>query len=103
MVKRESIFTYQETIDIFKECGLNADRMCGHYKGWIEIDGKEDCQLFSGNYLVSGISFLIDSTDTPVQQITLVRQGISVPVFDATTGEQPFSNSQFDQNVLGQH
>ena len=40
MVKRESLFTYQETIDIFKECGLNADKMCGHYKGWIDIVGK---------------------------------------------------------------
>lgn len=67
------------------------------------IDGKEDAMLYSGNYIVSGVSFLIDSLDSPVQQITLVRQGISVPVFDATTGEQPFSNSQFDQNVLGQH
>lgn len=68
-----------------------------------KLDGKEDCMLYSGNYLVSGINFLIDSQDTPVQQITLVRQGISVPVFDATSSEQPFSNSQFDQNVLGQH
>lgn len=40
MVKRESLFSYQETIDIFKECGLNADRMYGHYKGWIDIEGK---------------------------------------------------------------
>ena len=40
MIKKEKAFTYQETIDMFKECGLNAYRMSGYFKGWIKINGK---------------------------------------------------------------
>ena len=40
MIKKEAAFTYQETIDMFKECGLRAYKMSGFYKGRILIDGK---------------------------------------------------------------
>ena len=40
MIKKETAFTYQETIDMFKKCGLNAYKMSGFNKGWIKIQGK---------------------------------------------------------------
>ena len=41
MVQRESKFTYQETIEIFKECGLPARKMGGYDKGYIGIPNFE--------------------------------------------------------------
>ena len=37
MVKKETGFTYDETITMFKECGLYAYKGCGWNKGWIII------------------------------------------------------------------
>lgn len=41
MIKKESTFTYQETIDIFKECGISgADKMSewgSYWKGYIGL------------------------------------------------------------------
>jgi len=40
MIKKESTFTYAETIEIFKECGINADKMSewgSHWAGWIGL------------------------------------------------------------------
>ena len=38
MVKKEKGFTYDETIAMFKECGLYACKGRGWSKGWIIID-----------------------------------------------------------------
>lgn len=40
MIKKEKWFTYDETIALFKDCGLSAYKMSGLYKGWISISGK---------------------------------------------------------------
>ena len=64
-----------------------------------KVDGKDDALLYSGNYLVSGINLVLDTTNKPVKKLFLVRQGISVPVFDETSDEQPTKNTQYDQNV----
>lgn len=40
MIKKEKWFTYDETIAMFKECGLLAYKMSGFYKGFIQVWGK---------------------------------------------------------------
>lgn len=40
MVKKENCFTYDETIEIFKDCGLYAYKGSGWNKGWIIIPGN---------------------------------------------------------------
>ena len=40
MVKKEKGFTYDETIAMFKECGLYAYKGSGWNKGWIIIPGN---------------------------------------------------------------
>ncbi len=37
MVKKEECFTYAETIQIFKECGIPAFRLYGLYRGWFLV------------------------------------------------------------------
>ena len=40
MIKKEPVFTYAETIDIFKECGINASKMTEwsrYYSGLIGL------------------------------------------------------------------
>lgn len=40
MIKKEALFTYDETIAIFKECGLSAERGSEYgswYRGWIVL------------------------------------------------------------------
>jgi hypothetical protein len=40
MIKKESTFTYAETIEIFNECGIRADKMSEwgrHYSGYIGL------------------------------------------------------------------
>lgn len=34
MIKKESTFSYAETIEIFKECGIDADKMSEWGRGW---------------------------------------------------------------------
>lgn len=34
MIKKESTFTYAETIELFKESGINADKMSEWGRGW---------------------------------------------------------------------
>lgn len=40
MVKREKYFTYDETLAMFKECGLYAYKGSGWNKGWIIVPGN---------------------------------------------------------------
>lgn len=37
LVQKESMFTYQEMIEMFEECGLPARKMNGYNKGFIGI------------------------------------------------------------------
>ena len=51
-----------------------------------QIDARNDSLLYSGNYLVSGIQLVIDTTNKPVKKLFLVRQGISTPVLEESNG-----------------
>lgn len=57
-----------------------------------KVDGRDESLLYSGNYLISGIKFVVDSTNRPMKQLFLVRQGISVPALDET------QNSELNNN-----
>lgn len=57
-----------------------------------KVDGRDEALLYSGNYLISGIKFVVDSTNKPMKQLFLVRQGISVPALDETQGNDPNNN-----------
>lgn len=42
-----------------------------------KLDGITDFKLYSGRYLIAGIKLAIDSRNSPVNKLTLIRQGVS--------------------------